>query len=190
MLIAFHKPYGVLSQFNQNPDRPDQPTLQGFGLPKEVHPVGRLDMDSEGLLLLSDDPTFERELLHPTRSHHRTYTVQVDGTPDTTAIEQLRRGGLLIRGHSTKPCQATLLASDPPLAPRDPAVVITPGRSFSWLKLTLTEGKNRQVRRMTAAIGHPTLRLVRTKIGELSLAPLAPGEWMELNPNEERAVFL
>ena len=189
MLIAFHKPYGVLSQFNQNPDRPEQPTLQGFDLPENLQPVGRLDMDSEGLLLLSDDPGFERKLLHPTKGHRRTYTVMVDGSPGETALRQLRVGGLQIRGHSTKPCRATVLDLPPALPPRDPEVVITPGRTYSWLELTLTEGKNRQVRRMTAAVGHPTLRLVRTMIGELPLGSLPAGEWRELGPKDIKRIF-
>ena len=184
MLIAFHKPYAVLSQFNSNPDEPiSQRTLAEFALPTGVSPLGRLDMDSEGLLLLSDDPSLERRLLHPSTAHERTYIALVDGNVQAASLAQLTQGGLIIRGHSCRPCEADVISQPAALADREPPLSLTSHPVTSWLRLTLTEGKNRQVRRMTAAIGHPTLRLVRTAIAQLVLADLglAPGEWTMLD---------
>ena len=189
MLIALHKPYGVLSQFNSNPDEPEQRTLAGLDLPPEVFPLGRLDMDSEGLLLLTDEPELVDRLLHPRHRHRRRYLVQVEGTPDDPALERLRRGGLDIRGHRTLPCRARLLRSEPDLPPRDPPIRERREIPAPWLMMELREGKNRQVRRMTAKVGHPTLRLVRVGIGALPLGDLAPGTSRELDAEERRAVF-
>lgn len=189
VLVAFHKPYGVLSQFNPNPDEPAQRTLAGFGLPDGVSPIGRLDQDSEGLLLLTDDTSIVHRLLHPRFRHRRRYLVQVEGIPDESALDRLRRGGLEIRGHRTLPCRARLLKGEPDLPPRDPPIRERQNIPAPWLSLELREGKNRQVRRMTAAVDHPTLRLVRVGIGRLPLGELAPGEWRILDSGETELVL-
>ena len=179
MVIAFHKPYGVLCQFT--PDQPGQRTLADFGFPAGVYPVGRLDMDSEGLLLLSDEAGFNNRLLDPKTAHPRIYQVQVDGIPTDEALAKLRRGGLVIQGHRTLPCGARRLDPAPDFPPRDPPVRFRKEIPTSWIEITLTEGKNRQVRRMTALVGFPTLRLIRVAIGRLTGAEIARGEWRELD---------
>ena len=185
VIIAFNKPYGVLSQFNENPYKPGQKTLADFDLPPDFFPVGRLDMDSEGLLLLSDDPGYERELLRPAKAHNRTYLVQVDGKLDKDAIRSITAGGLEIQNYQTQPCRAKLLATPRILPERTPPVDPVSGERSSWMLLTLTEGKNRQVRRMTAKIGFPTLRLSRVSIGEFDIGDLEPGKWAFLSAEEE-----
>lgn len=187
MILAFHKPYGVLCQFT--PDQPGQRTLAEFGFPAGVYPVGRLDMDSEGLLLLSDEAGFNNRLLDPKTAHPRTYQVQVEGTPDEAAFAKLRRGGLLIQGHRTLPCEARVLDPEPLHPPRDPPVRFRQSIPTTWIEMTLIEGKNRQVRRMTALVGFPTLRLIRVAIGRLELAALAPGSWRDLTPAETRRIW-
>jgi 23S rRNA pseudouridine2457 synthase len=182
MVIAFHKPYGVLCQFT--PDQPGQRTLADFGFPAGVYPVGRLDMDSEGLLLLSDEPGFNNRLLDPKTAHPRTYWAQVEGLPTAQAIATLQRGGVVIQGHRTLPCRVWLLEDEPDFEPRDPPVRFRQAIPTSWLELQLTEGKNRQVRRMTAAVGFPTLRLVRVAIGMLQGNFLVRGTWEKLAPDE------
>ena len=185
MLIALHKPYGVLSQFTE--EEPGQRTLAEFGLPPEVYPLGRLDRDSEGLLLLTDEPALVDRLMHPRHAHPRTYWAQVEGLPDAASLERLQRG-VVIDGKKTLPCRACRMeALD--LPPRVPPVRYRKTVPDSWIALELTEGRNRQVRRMTAAVGHPTLRLVRTKIGNYELGDLPPGKWRELNDAERRLVF-
>lgn len=188
MLIAFHKPYGVLSQFT--PDQPGQRTLAEFGFPREVFPIGRLDHDSEGLLLLGNERQVVARLLEPSHGHPRTYRAQVEGIPDEAALLRLARGGLDLRGHRTLPCQARLLDPAPETPPRDPPVRFRKTVPDRWIELVLTEGKNRQVRRMTAAVGHPTLRLIRVAIGALPLAGLEPGQWRELSPADRAALGL
>ncbi len=178
MVIAFHKPYGVLCQFT--PDQPGQRTLADFGFPAGVYPVGRLDMDSEGLLLLSDEAGFNNRLLDPKTAHPRTYQAQVEGIPTQEAVAALGRGGLVIQGHRTLPCSVRLLADEPLVAPRDPPVRFRREIPTSWLELRLIEGKNRQVRRMTAAVGFPTLRLIRVAIGKLDGTRLPQGTWEAL----------
>lgn len=189
MLLAFNKPYGVLSQFTPEPGSRWR-TLADFNLPARVYPLGRLDADSEGLLLLSDEPGLNTRLLDPQRGHRREYWAQVERVPDEAALQQLRRG-VTIRGHHTAPCEARLLAPTPNLPPRDPPVRYRKNVPDAWLSLVLTEGKNRQVRRMTAAIGHPTLRLHRAAIGQLELVQLnlAPGAWSELPEPARSAIF-
>ncbi len=187
MVIAFHKPYGVLCQFT--PDQPGQRTLAEFGFPAGVYPVGRLDMDSEGLLLLSDESGFNHRLLDPRQAHPRTYQVQVEGIPDSGAITKLARGGIVIQGHRTLPCRAALLDPSPDHPPRDPPVRFRKAIPTSWLEMTLIEGKNRQVRRMTAAVGHPTLRLIRTAIGEWAGQGIGAGQWRTLEPGELRLLW-
>lgn len=182
MVIAFHKPYGVLCQFT--PDQPGQRTLADFGFPAGVYPVGRLDMDSEGLLLLSDEAGFNNRLLDPKTAHPRTYLAQVEGIPTPDAVARLARGGISIQDYRTRPCQARLLDAEPEVAPRDPPVRFRQSIPTSWLELQLIEGKNRQVRRMTAAVGFPTLRLIRVRIGRLDGHHLAGGAWEKLGPAE------
>ncbi len=188
MVIAFHKPYGVLCQFT--PDQPGQRTLADFGFPPGVYPVGRLDMDSEGLLLLSDEPGFNNRLLDPKTAHPRTYLAQVEGIPTAEAVAKLVRGGLDIQGHRTLPCKVRLLESEPELIPRDPPVRFRKLIPTAWLELQLVEGKNRQVRRMTAAVGFPTLRLVRVAIGRLEVADLLLGSWEKLDAGQIAQVWL
>ncbi len=191
MIIILNKPYGMLSQFNQNPDYPEQKTLADLDLPlpPKTMPVGRLDMDSEGLLLLTDEKGFEERLIHPKHGHRRTYIAQVDGSPEHSVIEMLRSGGIEIRGHRTKKCRASLLKEAPQVLERVPPVdAVQAGRS-SWLSLELTEGKNRQVRRMTAKVGFPTLRLIRQKIGDFEPADLKLGEWRVISESERDQLF-
>ena len=181
MLIAFHKPYGVISQFT--PDGSKSRTLAEFAFPKHVYPIGRLDADSEGLLLLSDEPELNERLLHPRHGHRRVYWAQVERIPSDDALRKLERG-VLIQARKTLPCRAWLLKPPPQLPPRDPPIRRRRNVPDCWIGLELVEGKNRQARRMTAAIGHPTLRLVRMRIGEFELGDLAAGRWKILNARE------
>ncbi len=186
MLLSFHKPFGVVSQFT--PDGSRHRTLADFGFPPRVYPIGRLDAESEGLLLLSDEPELNARLLKPERGHVRTYWAQIERVPRGDALECLIRG-VLIGGRKTLPCRAWLLDPQPEVPPRDPPIRFRKNVPDAWIALELIEGKNHQVRRMTAAIGHPTLRLVRTKIGALELGDLAPGKWRELSAAERARVF-
>jgi 23S rRNA pseudouridine2457 synthase len=179
MLCAFHKPYGVLSQFTPEPGSRWR-TLADFGLPKNVYALGRLDADSEGLLLLSDEPGLNTRLLDPKQGHRREYWAQVEGVPDAAALRRLERGDIDLGDHRTLPCRARLLTPPPSLAPRDPPIRFRKNVPDTWLALELTEGKNRQVRRMTAAVGLPTLRLVRVRIGDWSIEGLDQGQWKEV----------
>ncbi len=188
MLLAFHKPYGVLSQFTPEPGARWR-TLADFGFQKGVYPLGRLDADSEGLLLLSDEPGLNSRLLDPDNAHRREYWVQVEGVPAAEALARLARGGLALDRHRTLPCRVRLLEPAPDLAPRDPPIRVRKTIPDRWLALELVEGKNRQVRRMTAAVGLPTLRLVRVRIGDFSLGELAAGRWRELATTDRAAVF-
>lgn len=187
VLIALNKPFGVLSQFTPEPGS-KWTTLAGLELPKQIYPLGRLDADSEGLLLLSDEPGLNTHLLDPKYAHAREYWVQVERIPDEASLRKLATG-VAIRGHATAPCQVARIEVNLPA--RQPPIRHRVNVPDCWLSLTLTEGKNRQVRRMTAAIGHPTLRLYRAAIGalQLPLLSLQPGEWKELNKNERKAVF-
>ncbi len=182
--IAFNKPYGVLTQFTSPPDN-TKPTLASFGFPPRCYPLGRLDHDSEGLLLLSDDPRLSSELLTPKRGHRRIYLAQVDDIPDDEDLDRLR-AGVIIDGRTTLPAEATLLTAPPDIPDRPVPIRYRASIPTSWISLTLTEGRNRQVRRMTAAVGHPTLRLVRVAVGRLDLRTLAlaPGEWRRLTIEE------
>ena len=186
MILAFNKPYGVLSQFT--PDGSPNRTLAGFGFPKGVYPIGRLDADSEGLLLLSDEAGLNTRLLDPERGHSRRYWAQVERIPSAEALAQLA-GGVTIQEYRTRPCKAWMLDPQPEVPPRDPPIRVRKNVPDCWIALELTEGKNRQVRRMTAAIGHPTLRLLRVRIGNLELAGLPPGVWRELDSDERRGLF-
>ncbi len=186
MLIAFNKPYGVLSQFTPDgsPNRP----LAEFGFPPHVYPIGRLDADSEGLLLLSDEPELNERLLHPRRGHRRIYWAQVERVPDPAALAKLSRGPV-IQDRKSLPCRAWLPDPQPEVALRDPPIRYRKNVPTTWIGLELIEGKNRQVRRMTAAVGHPTLRLMRVQIGEFELGDLAAGTWKELSAAERRLVL-
>ena len=186
MLIAFHKPYGVLSQFT--PDQPGQRTLAEFGFPKDVFPIGRLDQDSEGLILLGNEREWVSRLLEPRHGHPRTYHVQVEGLPVTETLSRLAAGGIDLKGHRTLPCRARALDPAPDFPPRDPPVRFRKSVPDCWIELVLTEGKNRQVRRMTAAVGHPTLRLIRVAIGDFALGPLAAGQSRELTAEDRKAL--
>jgi 23S rRNA pseudouridine2457 synthase len=222
VLIAFNKPFGVLSQFTG--DGPASRTLAEFNFSKDVYPIGRLDADSEGLLLLSDEPEWNERLLHPRQAHQREYWAQVERIPAPEALKKLERG-VLIQGRKTLPCRAWLLepqpevaatprrssvaatppwqpvpvvgatttpfgdgASPPQIPPRNPPIRFRKSVPDCWIGLELIEGKNRQVRRMTAAIGHPTLRLIRVRIGGLKLGTLAAGEWKVLSMEERRSL--
>lgn len=182
--LAFYKPYAVLSQFSQ-PSGSDKTTLAQFGFPKNVYPVGRLDYDSEGMLLLSDDGRLNSFLLSPSGKHSRTYLVQVENVPSAAALDALKRG-VVIQGKKTLPAAAERLNSEPLLPPRPVPVRFRKSIPTAWIKLTLTEGRNRQVRHMTAAIGCPTLRLIRIAIGQLLLADLnlEPGSWVALTDEQ------
>ncbi|NDB95630.1 MAG: pseudouridine synthase [Verrucomicrobia bacterium] len=186
MLLAFHKPFGVLSQFTS--DGSPHRTLAEFSFPKKVYPLGRLDADSEGLLLLSDEPGLNHRLLAPQNAHPRCYWAQVEGIPTSSALESLSQG-VSIGDHQTLPCRAFLLDPQPALPPRDPPIRARKTVPDCWIGLELTEGKNRQVRKMTAAVGHPTLRLIRVRIGRLEIGDLAQGQWRELNDQEKDLVF-
>ena len=186
MLIAFHKPYDVLSQFTR--ELPEHHTLADFGLPKEIYPIGRLDRDSEGLLLLSDEKNLVDRLLHPRHEHPRTYWVQVEGEPNETRLQALQNGSLVIQGHRVAKAQAEVFSTEP-LPAREPPIRYRAAIPTTWLALTLIEGKNRQVRRMSAAIGLPTLRLVRTSIGKFLLGDLPSGTWKELDAEERDLVL-
>ena len=187
MLLALHKPYGVLSQFTPEPGSRWR-TLADFKLPAGVYAVGRLDADSEGLLLLSDEPGLNSRLLDPEQAHRREYWAQVERVPDAAALAKLTRG-IPLGDYTTRPCVVRLLDPAPVIPPRNPPIRQRKNVADCWVSLELTEGKNRQVRRMTAAMGHPTLRLRRVRIGEFGLGDLKPGHWRELNLAERAAVF-
>jgi 23S rRNA pseudouridine2457 synthase len=178
--LLFYKPYGVLSQFTDDGGRQ---TLKDYIPVPDVYAVGRLDWDSEGLLLLTDDGRLQHRLSDPRYGHARTYWVQVEKIPDRVALDCLATG-IEIQNYRTKPASVKLLLAEPELPPREPPIRDRQNIPTAWLELTLTEGKNRQVRRMTAAVGFPTLRLVRVRIDSLSLAGLALGEWRDLTNTE------
>lgn len=186
MILAFHKPYGVLSQFT--PDGSPNRTLAEFHFPREVYPIGRLDADSEGLLLLSDEAGLNTRLLNPEHGHSRCYWAQVERIPTIEALAQLA-AGVTIQDYKTRPCKVRLLDPQPEVPPRDPPIRLRKNILDCWIELELIEGKNRQVRRMTAAIGHPTLRLLRARIGSLELGGLALGSWRELADDERDLLF-
>jgi len=179
-LIRFNKPYGVLTQFT---DTDNRPTLANYIDAPNVYPAGRLDRDSEGLLLLTDDGRLQHEISHPENKLPKTYWVQVEGEPDSAALQQLRKG-VVIDKKKTLPARVRRIESPPALWPRTPPIRVRKNIPDSWLELQISEGRNRQVRRMTAAVGHPTLRLIRYAIGDWSLDGLAPGEWDNLDINK------
>jgi 23S rRNA pseudouridine2457 synthase len=186
MLLAFNKPYGVISRFT--PDGSANRTLADFGFPKQVYSIGRLDADSEGLLLLSDEPALNQRLLLPGRAHEREYWVQVERTPSADGL-RLLQAGLLLNGRKTLPARAWILDPQPDPPPRDPPIRVRKTVPTCWVALQLVEGKNRQVRRMTAATGHPTLRLIRARIGKFELGRLPPGTWSQLDEGQRKLVL-
>jgi 23S rRNA pseudouridine2457 synthase len=178
MLIAFNKPYGVLCQFTDR-SQPARATLAGFGLPAGVYPAGRLDFDSEGLLLLTDDGALAHRLTDPRHQRRKTYLVQVEGAPDATALQRLR-DGLVLNDGPTRPAAARVVDAPDWLWSRDPPVRHRLSVPDHWLEIGISEGRNRQVRRMTAAVGLPTLRLVRVAVDGIGLDGLRAGEWRAL----------
>jgi 23S rRNA pseudouridine2457 synthase len=178
MLLAFNKPFGVICKFSPEPERR---TLADFIDVPHVYPAGRLDTDSEGLLLLTDDGALQARISSPRFKLAKVYWAQVEGEPDEPAIESLRRG-VDLGDFITQPAGARRIDEPAGLWPRDPPIRHRAKIPTSWIELTLREGKNRQVRRMTARVGFPTLRLVRARIGDMDLAGLAPGQWRELPP--------
>jgi 23S rRNA pseudouridine2457 synthase len=176
-LILFNKPYGVLTQFT---DAAGRATLAAYISVPNVYPAGRLDRDSEGLLLLTDDGHLQHRLSDPRHKEAKTYWVQVEGEPADAVLEQLRRG-VMLDGQRTRPARVQRM-SEPTLWPRDPPIRVRRHIPTAWLEIELTEGRNRQVRRMTAALGHPTLRLVRYAVGAYTVDGLKPGEWREALP--------
>ncbi len=179
--ILFYKPFGVLSQFTSEGNLR---SLKEFGpFPTDVYPVGRLDADSEGLILLTNDDYVKHRLTDPRYGHPRTYLAQVENKPDEENLEMIREG-IILDGKQTMPAEVTLLADDPDLPRRAVPIRYRKTIPTFWIELTLREGRNRQIRRMTAAIGHPTLRLVRTRISFLDLKGLEPGKHRELRTEE------
>lgn len=175
-LIAFNKPYGVLSQFtDKGTVGSDRPTLSAYIDCPDVYPAGRLDRDSEGLLLLTDDGRLQARIANPRHKMPKTYLVQVEGVPDEAALRALC-DGVVLKDGPTRPAKARLIDA-PALWERDPPVRFRKSVPDCWLELTICEGRNRQVRRMTAHVGHPTLRLVRWRVGDWSLDGITPGEW-------------
>jgi 23S rRNA pseudouridine2457 synthase len=185
-ILALWKPYGHLSRFGSEAGHPG---LAALVPEKGVYAAGRLDHDSEGLLLLTDDGPLAQALTDPRAGHPRTYWVQVEGTPDAAALRALARG-VAVQGRRTAPARARRLRGEPPLPPRPVPIRFRKNLPTSWIELELREGRNRQVRRMTAAVGHPTLRLVRVAIGGIRLLDLGigPGEWRLLRREEERTL--
>jgi 23S rRNA pseudouridine2457 synthase len=184
-LILFNKPFQVLCQFSPQPQRA---TLADYLSIPNIYPAGRLDADSEGLMLLTDDGRLQHDISHPDLKQPKTYLVQVDGVPDQAALARLR-APLNLGDFTTQACQAAQIAEPDWLWPRTPPIRTRLEQPTAWLAITIREGKNRQVRRMTAAVGLPTLRLVRSAIGAFTLAshPLMPGEWREVSPAQWQA---
>ena len=174
--ILFHKPYGVLSQFTPEDGAR---ALSEFNLPKGIYAAGRLDKDSEGLLLLTDDGPLIEKLLSPKNEKQKTYWVLVERIPTEEELSRMRKG-LKIEDYTTKPCEVKILDPQPEIPPRDPPVRVRKTVQDVWLEIKIIEGKNRQIRKMTAAIGHPTLRLIRIGLGPFKLENLKQGEWREI----------
>lgn len=178
MLIAFNKPFGVLCQFSG-----EGHTLSDFGLPPDIYPAGRLDKDSEGLLLLTDDGRLQARIANPKFNKPKTYWAQVEGIPDQSALEQLRNGVTLKDG-PTRRAGVDTMDEPADLWPRNPPIRVRKSVPDSWVEMRLTQGRNRQVRRMTAHVGFPTLRLIRFGIGKINLRGLDLGHWVEVDPNK------
>lgn len=185
--LLFWKPYGVLTQFTDDSGA-GRPTLKEHIGVEGVYAAGRLDLDSEGLLLLTSDGGLQHRLTDPRFAHPRTYWAQVEGTPTPEALRRLAEG-VEIQGRKTLPAKARALEEEPVLPPRDPPIRYRKSIPTAWIEVTLTEGRNRQVRRMTAAVGLPTLRLVRVALGPLRLEGLEPGRWRDLTAEELRGLL-
>ena len=181
--ILFYKPYGVLSQFSTPAGETTKLTLKDYIPVPDVYPVGRLDWDSEGIMLLTNHGQLQHRLSHPQFQHPRTYWVQVERIPDAAAIKQLQQG-VTIANYRTQPAKVRLLNAEPELPPRDRPIRFRKNVPTAWLEMTLTEGKNRQIRRMTAKVGFPTLRLVRVAIAHLGWENLDLGQWRDLTADE------
>ena len=202
LFLLFNKPYNVLSQFSdrektspvshaspQHQATPDQRlTLRAFIPVPGVYPVGRLDLDSEGLMLLTNHGGVQHRLSDPRYGHSRTYWVQVERIPSPEDLQQLREG-VVIRGYRTLPCEVDLRPNGWDLPPRNPPIRFRKSVPTAWITMTLKEGKNRQVRRMTAAVGHPTLRLIRVTFGPLELGHLEPGQWRHATSAERKQLL-
>lgn len=188
MTVAFNKPFGVLTQFT-DPEGTGRKTLRDYVPVEGIYPAGRLDADSEGLLILTSDGDLQHRLTDPKFDHEKTYWVQVEGAPRDADLEPLRRG-LVIQGHRTRPARVRVLPGEPPVGPRNPPVRHRESIPTTWIEIKLTEGRNRQVRRMTAAVGFPTLRLVRVAIGGIELTGLRTGKWRILNEEEIRKLMV
>ena len=184
--LLFNKPFNVLSQFTdtQATGSAQRSTLKDFIPVPDVYPVGRLDHDSEGLMILTSHGELQHHLSHPKFGHPRTYWIQVENIPTSEALEQLRQGGLKIQNYLTRPTTVRILSTPPNLPPRTPPIRSRQNIPTAWIEMTLTEGHNRQVRRMTAAVGFPTLRLMRSSIAHLQLDGLTPGQWRDLTESE------
>ena len=183
--LIFCKPYKVLSSFT---DPEGRPTVGDYIKVPGVYAAGRLDYDSEGLLLLTSDGKLAHRITHPRYKLKKIYIVQVEHVPDRPALDQLRRG-VLVKGKQTLPAKVELLSQEPELFPRSQPIRYRRDIATAWLKITLREGRKRQVRRMTAAVGHPTLRLIRIAIGPIPLGDLTPGQWRDLNANELKMLW-
>ncbi len=182
--LVFHKPYGVLSKFT---DAEGRPTLAKYVPTPKVYPAGRLDMDSEGLLLLTSDGRFAARLTSPSFKIPKTYWVQVERIPDEAALEQLRKG-VLVKGRRTRPAKVQVMSDEPMVHARPVPIRFRKSVPTAWLKIEISEGMNRQIRRMTAQVGHPTLRVIRVAIGSIQLGALVPGEWRLLHITEIQAI--
>jgi 23S rRNA pseudouridine2457 synthase len=188
MIIAFYKPYGVLSQFSPSSTNSTQPerTLQEFGFPKGVYPAGRLDKDSEGLLILTDEKDLLAQLTHPQFEKTKSYLVQVEGLVESENLKKLSQGVVIKGNYKTQKCFVEKINGMDQFPPRDPPIRFRKNIPTSWIRIILTEGKNRQVRSMTAAIGHPTLRLIRDKVSNFCLFShqLSIGSWQVINKQD------
>lgn len=183
--LIFCKPYRVMTSFTDSEGRP---SVGDYVDVPDVYAAGRLDYDSEGLLLLTSDGKLAHRITHPRHKLKKVYLAQVENIPSIKALSQLRHG-VVIKGQRTRPANIQLLAQEPQLFPRSVPIRYRKNIPTAWLKITLQEGRKRQVRRMTAAVGHPTLRLVRIAIGPISLGNLQPGQWRDLTPAEQKALW-
>ncbi len=183
--LVFHKPYGVLSKFTDDEGRP---TLASYVDVPQVYPAGRLDMDSEGLLLLTSDGSLAARLTSPSYKVPKTYWVQVERIPQEAALSQLR-SGVVVKGRRTRPANVHLFSEEPSVYPRPVPIRFRKSVPTAWLRMEISEGLNRQIRRMTAQVGHPTLRVIRVAIGSIQLGTLAPGEWRIPNLTEIQGIF-